>query len=40
MKETIEYKGWTIRYPGRGVADPKKKFLQALGERKKNRATS
>ena len=43
-------KGRTIRYPGRGVSDPKKKFMQeielekkflhALEERKKIRATS
>jgi hypothetical protein len=45
-------KGWTIRYPGTGGGWPiqkkihakswtrKKKFLQALGERKKIRATS
>ena len=29
-------KGWTIRYPGRGVSDPKKKFMQEIELEKKN----
>ena len=28
-------KGWTIRYPGRGVSDPKKKFMQEIELEKK-----